>query len=328
MYISQETLDDLLRAVYRRLLRTPHRIKSSKGGNREVSGVLLEVKRPTARLSRTETKGTVFSCLGETFWYLSGTDKLDFIEWYVPLYRQFSDDRRTLYGAYGPRLRRLCGKTDQLKSIITLLKRKPQTRQAVIQLFNGEDILKAHKDIPCTCTIQFMIRGRRLHVLTNMRSNDAFLGLPHDVFAFTFLQELVARSVGVQVGTYKHAVGSLHLYDKHRKLARSFLNEGWQSMIAMPPMPAGDPWKNVARLLAAETKIRAGKPVKKSKLIPKYWSDLIRLLEIFAATGRKSLIKKLKSQMSSNIYDAYWPAPGSVDTRLSESRLQFELHGT
>jgi len=23
-----------------------------------------------------------------------------------------------------------------------------------------------------------------------------------------------------------------------------------------------------------------------------------------------------------------WPAPGSVDTRLSESRLQFELHGT
>jgi hypothetical protein len=23
-----------------------------------------------------------------------------------------------------------------------------------------------------------------------------------------------------------------------------------------------------------------------------------------------------------------WPAPGSVDTRLSESRLHFELHGT
>ncbi len=25
---------------------------------------------------------------------------------------------------------------------------------------------------------------------------------------------------------------------------------------------------------------------------------------------------------------AEWPAPGSVDTRLSESRLHFELHGT
>jgi len=174
MYVSTETLDDLLRAVYRRLLRTPHRVKSSKGPNREVSGVLLEVKKPTARLSRTETKGTVFSCLGETLWYLSGSGKLDFVAWYVPLYRQFSDDKRTLYGAYGPRLRGMRGKTDQLKSVIKLLKKKPQTRQAVVQLFNAEDILKSHKDIPCTCTIQFMIRGKRLHVLTNMRSNDAF----------------------------------------------------------------------------------------------------------------------------------------------------------
>jgi thymidylate synthase len=197
------------------------------------------------------------------------------------------------------------GKTDQLKNVIRLLKRKPQTRQAVIQLFNGEDILKKHKDIPCTCTIQFMIRRKRLHVLTNMRSNDAFLGLPHDVFAFTFLQELVARSIGVQVGTYKHAVGSLHLYDKHRKLARNFLNEGWQSTIAMPPMPAGDPWENLRRLLAAEAKIRSGRIVKRNRPIPKYWNDLIRLLEIFAATGRKSTITALKQQMNSKIYDTY-----------------------
>ncbi len=89
MYVSAETLDDLLRAVYRKLLRTPYRVKSSKGTNREISGVLLEVKKPTARLSRTETKGTVFSCLGETLWYLSGSDNLDFIAWYVPLYTQF-----------------------------------------------------------------------------------------------------------------------------------------------------------------------------------------------------------------------------------------------
>ncbi len=28
------------------------------------------------------------------------------------------------------------------------------------------------------------------------------------------------------------------------------------------------------------------------------------------------------------LYEDVWPAPGSVDTRLSESRLHFELHGT
>jgi thymidylate synthase len=303
MYVSQETLDDLLRAVFRRLLRTPHRVKSSKGHNREVSGVLLEVKNPIARLSRTETKGTVFSCLGETLWYLSGSDSLDFIVWYVPLYRQFSDDKRTLYGAYGPRLRRMRGNIDQLKSVIKLLKKKLPTRQAVIQLFNAEDVLKTHKDIPCTCTIQFLVRGRRLHVFTNMRSNDAFLGLPHDVFAFTFLQELVARSIGVSLGTYKHAVGSL----------RRFLEEGWQSTIAMPPMPRGDPWENVKRLLAAESRIRMGKPVGRSKPLPKYWADLSRLLEVFANTGRKTVIRKLKRQMASKVYDTY------IDRRASMS---------
>jgi thymidylate synthase len=126
MHLKAETLDDLLRKVYRLLLRSPYRVRSSKGRNREVPGVLLELKTPTARLSRTETRGTVFSCLGETLWYLSGSDQLESIAWYMPLYRKSSDDKRTIYGAYGPRLRLMRGKVDQLTAIIKLLKKKPQ----------------------------------------------------------------------------------------------------------------------------------------------------------------------------------------------------------
>ena len=59
-----------------------------------------------------------------------------------------------------------------------------------------------------------------------MRSNDAFKGLPHDVFCFTMLQEIFARTLGVHVGVYKHAVGSLHLYDKDRQKANQYLKEG------------------------------------------------------------------------------------------------------
>lgn len=304
MYIRNDTLDDLLRTVFRKLLQTAYHIRSTKGSNRELSGVLLEVSKPTARLSRTETKGTVFSCLGELLWYLSGTDSLEFIAYYVRGYGQFSDDKRTLYGAYGPRLLHMRGSVNQVKSIINLLRRRPRTRQAVIQLFNAEDILKKHKDIPCTCTIQFMIRRGRLNVLTNMRSNDAFLGLPHDIFAFTFLQEIVARSVGVRLGSYKHAVGSLHLYDKDREKAKAFLAEGWQSTIAMPAMPPGDPWPNIKRLLSVERKIRAGKMPDFSSL-PKYWADLARLLQVFQNTGRKTAIASIKGHMISNVYDPY-----------------------
>ena len=196
MFISEKTLDDLLKAVFEEILRSGRHIKPSKGPNKELTGVLLEVRRPTARLSRTETKGTVFSCLGETLWYLAKTNELDFINHYLPGYSKYSDDNHTVYGAYGPRLFKMRGKIDQIGNIIRLLRKKRNTRQAVIQLFNAEDIVEAHKDIPCTCALQFLIRDGRLHMMTNMRSNDAYLGLPHDIFAFTFLQEAIARSVG------------------------------------------------------------------------------------------------------------------------------------
>ena len=73
--------------------------------------------------------------------------------------------------------------------------------------------------------MQFLVRRGSLHMVVHMRSNDAFLGLSHDIFAFTFIQELVARSLGLKLGTYKHMVGSLHIYDVDNKV-RKFLKEG------------------------------------------------------------------------------------------------------
>ena len=93
--------------------------------------------------------------------------------------------------------------------MLSLLRDKSTSRRAVIQVFDAVDLTKPHKDIPCTCTLQLLLRDRRLHMLASMRSNDVFKGLPHDVFAFTMLQEIMARSLGVEIGTYKHAVGSL-----------------------------------------------------------------------------------------------------------------------
>ena len=54
-------------------------------------------------------------------------------------------------------------------------------------------------------------------------------GPDHDVFAFTMLQEIMARSLGVEVGTYKHAVGSLHLYEDDRQKAQQFDSRGLQA---------------------------------------------------------------------------------------------------
>jgi thymidylate synthase len=251
VYISAATADDLLRAVLSRLLKLNTPIAPSRGPASELGGVMLRLRNPRARLSRTETKGKLFSCLGELFWYLAKTNDLKFITYYLSHYEKESEDGRTVYGAYGPRLFAFKG-SSPVASAIELLNRNPASRRAVIPLFEASDIVEKHKEVPCTCLMQFLVRDKRLHMLTYMRSNDAFLGLPHDIFAFTMLQEIVARSLAIELGSYKHVVGSLHLYDRDRAKARQYLKEGWQSTTDMPPMPKEDPWNSEFRSTCGE----------------------------------------------------------------------------
>jgi len=238
MFHEEEILDDLLNNVFEELLNLPFNIQTSRGISSEQIGALLVLKNPRARLSRTETKGKPFSALGELLWYLAGSNDLNFIKYYIQFYEEEelweedSKGEKVIYGGYGPRFFDTRGH-NQFRNIIDLLKESPNARRAVIQLFDADDLAQKHKDIPCTCTMQFMIRNGELNMYTNMRSNDAFLGLPHDVFAFTMIQEIVARSLEIKLGTYYHAVGSLHLYKKHRKKARQYLNEGLQSTKAV-----------------------------------------------------------------------------------------------
>ncbi|KAA3610497.1 MAG: thymidylate synthase [Calditrichaeota bacterium] len=292
--------------IFKRLLKKKDIVTASKGKFSELRGILLEIKRPRERISRSESRGKVFSCLGELLWYLSKTNKLKQIEYYIPRYKKFSDDGKIVYGAYGPRFFNMHNGINQIENIINILKTKPTTRQAVIQLFDAIDLVEKHKDVPCTSTLQFFIRNQKLHLITNMRSNDAFLGLPHDVFTFTMIQEIIASTLDYELGSYKHFVGSLHLYEKNFKKAEDFVDEGWHLSTPMPKMPQSNIWKEIKILLNAEEKIRTGKEVNIDNLkIDNYWKDLARLLRIFNLKNKKSAIEKIKEQMSTDVYIPY-----------------------
>jgi thymidylate synthase len=314
MHIVSETLDDVLRNLYLALLNGTNFVTASRGATVEIVGVLVEILQPRARLSRTETRGKPFSCLGELLWYLSRDNSLDFIRYYIPRYACGSEDGVTVYGGYGPRLFNHRGH-NQLCNVIALLRDKPSSRRATIQLFDAEDISRHHVEVPCTTTLQFMVRDGLVHMLTTMRSNDAYLGLPHDVFCFTILQEIVARSLGCELGFYKHFVGSMHLYDTHRADAQQYVDEELQPRIEMPAMPEGNPWPSIQRLLEAEHQIRNKKMINAGDWgVDPYWADLIRLLQIFAANGDELRIKALKSAMNFRRYGAY------IDGRLRMKR--------
>ncbi|WP_419804349.1 thymidylate synthase [Terriglobus sp.] len=308
MRVVQDSLDDLLFTVYQRLLKQKrHAAKApTKGPNVELIGAQLVLRNPLARLSRAESRNLLFGQLGELLWYLSGKDRSEIIKYYLKNYPlDKEEDPAKVRSAYGPRLLQP-GRVSELQRIVDLLRANPPSRRAVIPIYWPIDTLP-HPDVPCTCTLQFMNRGGRLIMVTHMRSNDVWLGLPGDIFAFTMIQELIARSLGLKVGPYHHLVGSLHLYDKHRKSAEAFVSEGFQYQLPMPAMPLGDQSAAVREVLKAEILIRRGRYGGSTDHLPQYWADIIRLLQIHAAYGRKdqNALRRIRRRMRDSVYNTY-----------------------
>lgn len=307
MYLKAQTLDDLLYRVFNKLLAKKGKgIKATRGVTLEKTGVILQLTNPRSRLSRTAQRSQVFSCLGELSWYLAKSKSLEFIKYYIPAYAKESTDGKIIRGAYGPRLFKYNG-VNQVSNVIDLLREKRSSRRAVIQIYSASD-LENKKEVPCTCNLQYMIRNNKLHAITIMRSNDAYLGLPHDIFTFTMLQELIARSLEVKLGTYKHIVGSLHLYEHHIEGAQSYIEEGYQETFEMPPMPLGDQFNQVKEFLQAERKIRNDKAINIDKIpLDPYWKDLIRLLRayrFYKSRDSRGMARQM-NKMSTTVYNQY-----------------------
>ena len=149
----------------------------------------------------------------EAAWILSGDNRVATIKPYSKLIEKFSDDGVRFFGAYGPKV------VDQLSYVIETLHNDASTRQAVINIWRE----KPHKsnDIPCTCSLQFVIRNDCIHCIATMRSSDAWLGWVYDVFNFSAIANYIALQLkaqhnkGVSLGNLILNAGSQHLYEQH-----------------------------------------------------------------------------------------------------------------
>jgi thymidylate synthase len=145
---------------------------------------------------------------------LSGTSFPDLVIAIGPQFQNYTEDNGIFHGAYGPRT------NGQYDIIIDRLKADPDTRQAVITIWNPQyDLQPSKRDYPCTILHQFRIRNNKLNMSVYMRSNDVWLGAAYDFFQFTRVQLAVASVLGIEPGTYNHHVGSLHIYEQHYESA-------------------------------------------------------------------------------------------------------------
>lgn len=150
----------------------------------------------------------------ESLWILAGTRDVAFLEQFNSKIREYSDDGKVFHGAYGYRLRHHFG-INQIEYVVDLLKREPDTRRAVLQIWDSKVDLNSGLDLPCNDIIFLKIREGRLNMTVCCRSNDVIWGAyGANVVQFGTLIEYLAAKIGCEVGKYTQISDSFHIYSE------------------------------------------------------------------------------------------------------------------
>jgi thymidylate synthase len=203
---------------------------------RELLHAAFSIHQPRQRVVFGRVINPAFA-LAEVLWILAGANSVDFLRFWNPRMKRFSDDGTRFHGAYGYRLGRqprLAAhirdalipapedrreRPDQLFLAYEALRNTPNSRQVVLQIWdNTQDLPNPEprsKDIPCNLMSHLLLRDGKLEWLQVMRSNDLIWGTPYNFIQWTSMQEIVAGWLGAEVGTYTHISDSLHVYQRH-----------------------------------------------------------------------------------------------------------------
>ena len=195
----------------------PNDMQESRDGNvvDEIINAVTVIKDPTRCIMKNKIrKMPMRYAVGELLWYLSGNNKLSAIQKFTKAWDRMSDDGEHVNSNYGYCLMHKFG-FNQIEQALTQLRDNPSSRQVVLHIKEARNLIdNPTKDLNCTVCLQLFIREGKLYMTTYMRSNDLWMGFPYDVFQFTCLQTLLAMELDVELGTYTHVAGSLHLYER------------------------------------------------------------------------------------------------------------------
>lgn len=233
-YIKQLGVNHSYPALLDMIFKTGHTVNPRDQKTLEISPLTLHIE--DARrcvLTIPDRKLNYSFMVAECFWIMMGRDDVKMISHYNKNIGQFSDDGESFVGAYGPRI------VDQLPYAMRTLRDDPSSRQAVILIWQRH--LPKTKDVPCTLTMQFLAREGKLHAIVNMRSSDAWLGIPYDVFNFAMILAAIAGDLNYGVGSLTINIGSSHLYERHwdraRKLAYKYRHRVMKTEGLVDPRP-------------------------------------------------------------------------------------------
>jgi len=179
--------------------------------------VIIRYEKPYERLIFFNERDfpTIF-VLMEAIWMMAGRNDVKFLTKFNKRMAEYSDDGQVFNGSYGHRWRKAFDK-DQLADLIKLLKTNPDTRRAVLQMWDCRLDLhpdeSATKDVCCNMMVKFQKRGDVLDMTVFNRSNDIIWGTTCvNAVQFSVLLEYVATSLNMKPGTYWQISDNIHVY--------------------------------------------------------------------------------------------------------------------
>lgn len=216
------------------------------------NGPVLAADQPVTTLYARPRERVLFSAardanpffhLFESLWMLGGRHDLRFLTEILPTYRNFSDNGRTVNGAYGHRWRTYFDR-DQLADVCEYLRKNPSDRRVVLTMWDpSADLGSASKDVPCNTHVYFRVNSYgELDMTVCCRSNDILWGAyGANAVHFSVLQEYAAGCVGIQAGNYWQISNDYHAYvGVMEKYGDGLPDESGDHYTVYPPMEMMD----------------------------------------------------------------------------------------
>lgn len=245
--------------------RTGSDIKIVRGGSSLRIG-LTNGFLPTCGLRKTK----VHQAAAEAAWCVLGHNHIDWLRKYTKVWDQFAGVKECancggggevgnyvdystsrcpncsgtgktywLDAAYGWRMRGKFG-VDQLAVALERLKKDPSDRRVWIQLWDAASDLvdDGQKTVPCPVGFTLSVVGGRLNSTLMIRSSDLYMGLPYDVMRHSFLMDMIAASLYVNLGVLRVMLAHPHLYERQWGIAESMTQQsGIDPLMGLPHWP-------------------------------------------------------------------------------------------
>jgi len=225
-FYKTQNLNQIYRFIYN-AIQDKGLVVSPRGKKtKEFTQNTLVITRPYERTCSARNGFNIVFSIAELLWIVSGSGDSEMICHYLKNFSQFLDGgHKDFHGAYGSRIFRygfderneynFSPFVDQFYEVYKKLKADGDTRQAVINLWNPwkDNLQLESKDYPCNNIAYLKIREGKLNWTQILRSNDLIYGTPQNIFQFTFLQEVMASALEVDMGHYTQFADSLHVYE-------------------------------------------------------------------------------------------------------------------